>query len=153
MREQVIAAERLFRERLHDAVDRLPNVREIRVFGLLIGIELRVPRPLVPFVSSLTSLYLLEMLRHPRFPLLAGFCQNERSVLKLTPPLSVGSEEIVDICDTITDALARPLSRLAMSGASAKLRCHLPTLGQQDRVEPTHNNSVAIQSPAHESAI
>jgi acetylornithine/succinyldiaminopimelate/putrescine aminotransferase len=153
VREKVVAAERLFRERLHGEVDRLANVREIRVFGLLIGIELQARGALARLGSSLASLYLLEMLHHPRFPVLAGFCQNERNVLKLTPPLTVNSDEIVDICDTVTDALSRPLSRLAMSGASAKLRCHLPSHRLTARGKPSHNVSAATKSRAHESAI
>ncbi len=153
VREKVIAAERLFRERLHGEVARLPNVREIRIFGLLIGIELQVRGPLARFGSSLASLYLLEMLHHPRFPLMAGFCQNERNVLKLTPPLTVDAEEIANICNTVTDALARPLSRLAMSGASAKVRCHLPVHGLNAGGKPSHSISTAAISPAPESAI
>ena len=152
IREQVFAAEQLFRERLHGKIDCLPNVREIRVFGLLIGIELKAKQPLARFDSSLASLYLLEMLRHPQFPLLAGFCQNERNVLKLTPPLTVGAEEIHHICDTVIDSLSRPLSKLALSGVGAKLRCHLPIQVLRARAQPILKVSAANPSSPHDSA-
>jgi acetylornithine/succinyldiaminopimelate/putrescine aminotransferase len=56
------------------------------------------------------------MLRDPRFPLLAGFCQYEPNVLKLTPPLSVTEDEVRSICQTLSVVLRQSLSRVAIAG-------------------------------------
>src|SRR5262249_61479671 len=60
----------------------------------------------------LSSLYLLGLFPHRRYPVLVGFCQYEPNVLKITPALTVTSEEIREVCATITDVLRRPLHRL-----------------------------------------
>ena len=93
-----------------------PLVRDIRCFGLLIGIELDADRRPHRWLKKLIyQLYLLAMLNHQTFPLLVGFCQYEPNVLKLTPPLSVTEDEVRSICATISSVLHRPLSRIAMS--------------------------------------
>jgi hypothetical protein len=59
------------------------------------------------------------MLRHPRFPVLAGFCQYEPNVLKLTPSLTAAPEDIRAACATVVEVLRKPLPRLlagALSG-------------------------------------
>lgn len=104
----------LFQRFLSKELRSCPAVRDVRCFGLLIGIELRVPSR--PLRKLLPQLYLLEMLRHTRFPLLVGFCQYEPHVLKLTPPLSVTEDEIGAICSTIADVLHGSRLRLAWSG-------------------------------------
>ena len=70
-------------------------VREIRVFGLLIGIELEIRRwPRRWLGKRLASLYLFSMLRHSHFPVLAGLCQYEPNVLKITPPLNASQADL-----------------------------------------------------------
>jgi acetylornithine/succinyldiaminopimelate/putrescine aminotransferase len=92
-------------------------VREVRCFGLLIGIELNTAdRPHRWFKKLLCQLYLLALLTHPTFPLLVGYCQYEPHVLKLTPPLSVTEGEIRAICATISAVLNRPPGRVAFAG-------------------------------------
>jgi acetylornithine/succinyldiaminopimelate/putrescine aminotransferase len=89
-------------------------VREVRVFGLLLGIELNATRwPRRLFRKRLFSLYLFNMLRHRRFPVLAGFCQSEPTVLKITPPLNSTEDELRQMCATIAEVLRRPFFRLA----------------------------------------
>ena len=93
-------------------------VREVRVFGLLIAIELEIegwPRRWLR--KRLASFYLLGMLRHDDFPVFAGLCQYEPSVIKITPPLSASPEEIRQACATIVDVLSRPLYKVARAGA------------------------------------
>jgi acetylornithine/succinyldiaminopimelate/putrescine aminotransferase len=88
-------------------------VREVRVYGLLIGIELEAERwPRRWFRKRLPSLCLFSMLRHRHYPVLAGFCQTEPNVLKVTPALTVAPDEIRAVCATITDVLKRPFYRL-----------------------------------------
>jgi hypothetical protein len=53
------------------------------------------------------------MLRHPRFPVLVGFCQYEPNVLKITPPLNATNAELRQMCATIAEVLRRPFYRLA----------------------------------------
>ncbi len=91
-------------------------VREVRVFGLLLGIELDARRwPQRWFRKRLFSFYLFSMLRHPRFPVLVGFCQYEPNVLKITPPLNASPEELRQMCATIVEVLRRPFYRLAVA--------------------------------------
>ena len=92
-------------------------MRDVRVFGLLIGIELDTRRwPRRWLRKRLAAFYLLSMLRHERFPVLAGFCQYEPNVLKITPPLNVSPDEIRQACATIVDVLRRPLHKVLAAG-------------------------------------
>jgi acetylornithine/succinyldiaminopimelate/putrescine aminotransferase len=94
-----------------------PLVREVRCFGLLIGIELDADRWPHRWLKKLIyQLYLLAMLRHRPFPLLVGFCQYEPNILKLTPPLSITEDEVRSVCRTISTVLRQPLIRVAASG-------------------------------------
>ena len=130
----------LFRQLLEKGLAGCKAVREVRVFGLLIGIELdaqRWPRRL--FRKRLAALYLLGMLRHARYPVLAGFCQYEPNVLKITPALTVAPEEIHQVCATIVDVLRRPLHRLLAAAVGGLFR----SLGawrkkHEHRSDPAH---------------
>jgi 4-aminobutyrate aminotransferase-like enzyme len=110
---RVAAAGALFRQLLADGLAGCKIVREVRVYGLLIGIELDARRwPQHLFGKRLSSLYLYGMLRHARYPVLVGFCQYEPNVLKITPALTVSPAEIRQVCATIVDVLKQPLYRL-----------------------------------------
>ena len=88
MEQQVARAGELFATLLNQGLASSRIVREVRVFGLLIAIELNVegwPRRWLR--KRLASLYLLAMLRHDCFPVFAGLCQYEPNVIKITPPL------------------------------------------------------------------
>lgn len=100
-------------ERLHQRLLGKSGVRAVRCFGLLIGIELEtsgLARRLL--ARRVPQLYLLELLREHRFPLLVGFCQYEPHVLKLTPPLSITDAEIDDASRTLAEVLTRSLPRV-----------------------------------------
>jgi acetylornithine/succinyldiaminopimelate/putrescine aminotransferase len=93
------------------------NVREVRSFGLLIGIELEAGAGFRRWLSRVRQqLVLLAMLKHPRMPLLVGYCQYEPHVLKLTPPLSITEEEVENVCETISSVLRLPLSKAVWAG-------------------------------------
>jgi acetylornithine/succinyldiaminopimelate/putrescine aminotransferase len=114
---QVEDAARQFGRLLAEGLSAHRNVRDVRVFGLLIGIELDTPRwPRRWLGKRLAALYLLAMLRHPRFPVLAGFCQYEPNVLKITPPLDASADEIREACRTIVEVLDYPLAKLLVAG-------------------------------------
>jgi acetylornithine/succinyldiaminopimelate/putrescine aminotransferase len=115
--ERVRQRSALFARLLAEELGDCPLVRDVRCFGLLIGIELDARRRPQRWLKKLIyQLYLLAMLDHEKFPLLVGFCQYEPNVLKLTPPLSVTEDEVHGICETISSVLYRPLSRVALSG-------------------------------------
>jgi acetylornithine/succinyldiaminopimelate/putrescine aminotransferase len=57
-------------------------------------------------------MYLLELLRENRFPMLVGFCQYEPHVLKLTPPLSITDTEVDEASRTLADVLTRGLPQI-----------------------------------------
>lgn len=100
---------RLFEQLLKAELSGCRNVREVRSHGLLIGIELRAPNRLLN--RAFPQTVLLSMLRHAEFPLLAGYCQYEPHVLKLTPPLTITESEVRQVCATIGDVLrANPFS-------------------------------------------
>ena len=113
-------------ERLADALGALDGVASVRGLGLLIGIELDTSRrPRRWLRKRLSGLYLLAMLKHDRFPVLAGLCQYEPDVLKITPPLNADPDEIRLACETIIDVLRRPLSRVLAAGLGGLLKSSL----------------------------
>lgn len=117
---------RLFAERLAAALGGCRVVRDIRVFGLLAGIELRTPGSPRGWRARLaTQLYLLGLLNHRPYRVIAGFCQYEPHVLKLTPPLTIEREEIDAACEALAAVLHTPLPRLAAAAGMAWLRSRL----------------------------
>jgi acetylornithine/succinyldiaminopimelate/putrescine aminotransferase len=111
--DRVAESGELFARLLRDGLAGCKTVRDVRVYGLLIGIELDARRwPRRWLGKRLSSLCLLSMLRHRRYPVLAGFCQYEPNVLKITPSLTVSPDEIRAVCATLTDVLKRPIYRL-----------------------------------------
>ena len=114
--EQVAESGALFAKLLHEELASCKAVREVRVFGLLIGIELDASRwPQRWFKKRLFWFYLAAMLRHRSFPVLVGFCQAEPNVLKITPPLTIAPDEIRQMCASIGEMLRRPFYRLLVS--------------------------------------
>ena len=106
-------ASSLFARYLNGDLTSCKLVRDVRVFGLLIGIELENQRwPHRWLRKRLSALYLLSMLRHTEFPVFAGFCQYEPNVLKITPPLNTSPDEIGKACSTLSEVLSRPLHRV-----------------------------------------
>ncbi len=112
--KRVTAAGEQMKRQLTGGLSDCRAVREVRVFGQLVGIELttrgwskrRLRKRLFWF-------YLSSMLRHRRFPVLVGFCQYEPHVLKITPPLNATDAELLQMCATVIDVLHRPFLRLA----------------------------------------
>jgi acetylornithine/succinyldiaminopimelate/putrescine aminotransferase len=121
--ERVPVVARLIENRLRTGLRGCKSVRDVRVFGLLIAIELEKDRGLHRWLGNQVGpAYLLNLLRHGSFPVLAGFCQYEPHVLKLTPPLTITDQEAVRMCDTIVHVLTRPAVSLLPSlvGAISK---------------------------------
>ena len=103
----------LFAKLLNEGLAGCKAVRSIRVYGLLIGIELdRGSGPRRWLGKRLFWIYLFCMLRHKRNPVLVGFCQYEPNVLKITPSLTMTSEDIHNLCKTIIEVLHLPVHRL-----------------------------------------
>jgi acetylornithine/succinyldiaminopimelate/putrescine aminotransferase len=101
-------------------------VRDVRVFGLLIAIELDTNNWIDRFLKGkAASLYIYNLLQHPTFPVFMGFCQYEPNVLKFTPPLSITRNEIEQVCDTIADSLSTPAYRLLPSVGRALTAAYL----------------------------
>jgi len=110
---QVSEAGALFTQLLAEGLASSGNVRDVRVFGLLIGIEMDARRrPNRWLRKRLSAIYLLAMLRHENFPVFAGLCQYEPNVLKITPPLNTNHDDIRRVCDTLIDVLSRPLFKV-----------------------------------------
>jgi 4-aminobutyrate aminotransferase-like enzyme len=117
----------LFQRLLSDGLASCKAVREVRVHGLLIGIELDDKRwPQRWLGKRLYSIYLYNMLRHHRFSALVGFCQYEPNVLKITPSLTIAPEHIRALCATIIDVLHRPVARLLAAVLRGLLRRSIP---------------------------
>lgn len=121
--EQVTQSGELLAKLLGEELASCDAVRDVRVFGLLIGIELDATRwPQRWFKKKLFWFYLASMLKHPRFPVLVGFCQYEPNVLKITPPLTINADEIRQLCATIGDVLRRPFYKLLTSAVGGMLK-------------------------------
>jgi 4-aminobutyrate aminotransferase-like enzyme len=123
LQERVAEAGARFAKLLNEGLADCRVVREVRVFGLLIGIELDASRwPRRWLGKRLHSPYLYALLRHPHYPVLAGFCQCEPNVLKITPSLTVSPEEIENVCTTLVDVLRRPFPRLLATAAGGLMK-------------------------------
>jgi acetylornithine/succinyldiaminopimelate/putrescine aminotransferase len=123
MQRHVTASGRLVDELLSAGLAGSKIVREVRVFGLLIAIELNTACwPHRWLGKRLSSFYLLSLLRHEKFPVLAGFCQYEPNVLKITPALNASRDEIRQACATIVDVLGRPLHTVLAAGFRALIK-------------------------------
>jgi 4-aminobutyrate aminotransferase-like enzyme len=123
---QVAKAGALFAALLKEGLASCKAVRDVRIHGLLIGIELDTARwPRRWFRKRLGSFYLLAMLRYRPFPLLMGFCQYEPNVLKLTPPLSITPEEVRRVCATITAVLKQPFYQVLLPALGALTKSFL----------------------------
>jgi acetylornithine/succinyldiaminopimelate/putrescine aminotransferase len=111
--ERVSQSGALFAELLADRLSPCKAVRDVRVFGLLIAIELNTNSWLQQrFKGKAPSFYIYDLLRHPSFPVFMGYCQYEPNVLKFTPPLSITRAEIELASDTIAATLHTPFYRL-----------------------------------------
>jgi acetylornithine/succinyldiaminopimelate/putrescine aminotransferase len=120
----------LFEQLLGQGLSFCAAVREIRVFGLLIAIELETRSwPRHWFHRKAGSLYVMNLLRHKPFPVFVGFCQYEPHILKITPPLSITREEIHSVCETLITVLRRPIHRLFPALFRALLPAPLHTMG------------------------
>lgn len=120
---QVETAAVQYTEQLRRLLQAHPRVTEVRVFGLLIGIELNVRRTLVAKLGlKPAQLYLLRMMQHREFPLLMGYCQYEPNILKFTPPLTVTASEIKASSAAIADALSTSQPALLGCGLKSLLR-------------------------------
>jgi acetylornithine/succinyldiaminopimelate/putrescine aminotransferase len=112
----------LFEQLLRHGLSSCKAVREVRVFGLLLAIELDTGSgPRRWFRKQAGSLYVMNLLRHEPFPMFVGFCQYEPHILKITPPLTITRAEVHSVCETLIAVLKRPAHRLlpALLGALA----------------------------------
>ena len=161
--DQIVASGLLFTQLLGEELASCKAVREVRVYGLLIGIELdSVCWPQRWFKKKLFWFYLANMLQHPRFPVLIGFCQYEPNVLKITPPLTVKPDEIRQICATIGEVLRRPFIQLLTSAVGGVLKWFGPWRKKNDRANnspspatplPRSGEGRSGDNPAHATAI
>ncbi|MGO9924286.1 MAG: aminotransferase class III-fold pyridoxal phosphate-dependent enzyme [Isosphaeraceae bacterium] len=141
---RVALAGALFADLLKAGLASSKIVREVRVFGLLIGIELDTRRwPHRWLQKRLSSFYLFSMLRHQHCPVLAGFCQYEPNVLKITPPLNASPDEIRQACATIVDVLRRPLRKVLAAGLGG-----LISSSSAGRRNDEHGNDSALEPAA-----
>jgi acetylornithine/succinyldiaminopimelate/putrescine aminotransferase len=112
----------LFEQLLRNGLSSCRAVREIRVFGLLIAIELDTRGwPKRWFRKQAGSLYVMNLLRYRPFPVFVGYCQYEPHILKITPPLSITRAEVHSASETLIAVLKRPLYRLCPSLLGALL--------------------------------
>lgn len=121
--EQVLRQGCRLAEMLTERLQLCPHVREVRGYGLLVGIELNTKFFLLPWLKKIIlRLYLLAMIRRREFPVMVGFCQYEPHVFKFTPPLSTTDEELQQICETIGKVIGMSPLRLCARLARELLR-------------------------------
>ena len=89
-------AARIFRERLEGLRDRCDAIRDVRVIGMMIGVELAIDG--APVVESCLEKNLLVN------------CTQGR-VIRLLPAMNITPEEIHDGCDRLGDAIVEVASR------------------------------------------
>lgn len=105
--QQVREQGQMLARELNQLTQACRQVGDVRVFGMLIGIELNRQTLVYRLLGRSTArLYSLAMLIH-RQPLLMGFCQYEPHVFKLTPGLLMSAADIRRIGTTIRESLRR----------------------------------------------
>jgi 4-aminobutyrate aminotransferase-like enzyme len=120
--ERVLESGALFAKILGERLSSCKAVRDVRVFGLLIAIELNIGGWFPRWVKKkVPFLYIYNLLTHAPFSLLLGFCQYEPNVLKFTPPLSVTRDEIERVSDAIAAVLRTPLYKLLPPALRAQI--------------------------------
>jgi acetylornithine/succinyldiaminopimelate/putrescine aminotransferase len=118
--QQVIVAGQQFRDELVRQLKGVSLVRDIRCYGLLIGIELNCQNSLIQRLGlNAAQLYLLQMMNHSSCPVLMGFCQYEPHILKFTPPLTVTEDEVKAVCRTIADTLRASTVKMLLTALAA----------------------------------
>jgi len=124
--DQVRQAGKRFGEKLHAALDGCPAVKDVRVFGLLIAVELSTEGGLrAKLEKMLFRFYFAALLRDRRFPMIMGFCQYKPYILKFTPPLSTTPEEIDQVAGTLKRVMQTRLPILIGKAASLIVRSKL----------------------------
>lgn len=118
--QHVTVAGQRFRDELVRQLKGVSLVRDIRCYGLLIGIELNCQNSLIQRLGlNAAQLYLLQMMNHASCPVLMGFCQYEPNILKFTPPLTVTEDEVTTVCRTIAGTLRASTFRMLFTALSA----------------------------------
>jgi acetylornithine/succinyldiaminopimelate/putrescine aminotransferase len=126
IQDHVGEAGTLFAKLLGERLSACKSVHAIRVFGLLIAIELNTPGfPWRWLKKQAGSIYAMNLLRYEPFPVFVGYCQYEPHVLKLTPPLSITAEEIDRVCDALAAVLRRPARQLVLPFIGALARSYV----------------------------
>jgi acetylornithine/succinyldiaminopimelate/putrescine aminotransferase len=126
LEDQIRRAGKRFAEQLHAALDGCSAVKEVRVFGLLIAIELSTEGGLrAKLQKMLFRLYFAALLRDRRFPMIIGFCQYKPNILKFTPPLSTTPEESDQLVGTLKRVMHTPLPLLVVKAAGLIVRSKL----------------------------
>ena len=121
--QQVTVAGQQFRDELGRQSEDVALVRDIRCYGLLIGIELNCQNSLIQRLGlNAAQLYLLQMMNHASCPVLMGFCQYEPRILKFTPPLTVTEDEVKAVCRTIADTLRASTVKMLITAMTAYWR-------------------------------
>jgi acetylornithine/succinyldiaminopimelate/putrescine aminotransferase len=121
--QQVTVAGQQFRDELVRQLKGVSLVRDIRCYGLLIGIELNCQSSLIQRLGlNAAQLYLLQMMNHANCPVLMGFCQYEPHILKFTPPLTVTEDEVTAVSRTIADTLRASTARMLFTALTALWR-------------------------------
>jgi len=135
MAERVNESGSLFARLLKEGLASCKAVREVRGFGLLIGIELDAAGiPQRWLRKRLYQFYVLGMLNHEKCPVLVGFCQYEPNVLKITPPLSVEPQVVREVCATIVEVIKQPFLRLLAAAVLNLIKLKL------SKRRPQHDN-------------
>jgi acetylornithine/succinyldiaminopimelate/putrescine aminotransferase len=118
--QQVTVAGQQFRNELVRQLMGVALVRDIRCYGLLIGIELNCQNSLIQRLGlNAAQLYLLQMMNQASCPVLMGFCQYEPHILKFTPPLTVTEDEVTAVCRTIADTLRASTVKMLFTAMAA----------------------------------
>ncbi len=132
--DAVLSAEEQFRTALQRELRGNRIVRDARIFGLLIGIELDLKNSWLSRIRlNVSQMYLLQMMKQKQCPVLMGFCQYEPHILKFTPPLTVTTEEIESVSRSIAGALDASSFSLLISGLRAMWRSRSERRFKQER--------------------
>lgn len=113
---------------LTERLTELPHVKDVRAYGMLIGIELKDSffRSFIGLNGRrLSKFYALQMLKAASNPLLIGFCQYEPHVFKLTPGLLISEQDLRQMAERICTSLRQSPMGVMADTATSLLRSYI----------------------------
>ncbi|MEM6821045.1 MAG: aminotransferase class III-fold pyridoxal phosphate-dependent enzyme [Verrucomicrobiota bacterium] len=112
-----------FAQQLYETIAKLDLVKEIRVHGLLIAVEMNVSQYNQKWMKKLVPrLIFINLVGHASKAILVNYNANNPATFKITPPLAVKEEELNVCCEALHEVMTSHWLVLLWGAIKMKLR-------------------------------